>query len=168
MQRTERVVFLKECQRECVIGCKRISFTGKGSASGSRSGESRKTGRQTRRRALNALREGLEPLNRVEPRNISSLWRNIPRFFVSEEGNQATAKPAFGFTRAYTKQMQKSRSDDSAKQKAFVSDLCQGNQATAKPAFGFTRAYTKQMQKSRSDDSAKQKASKKECYHGLR
>jgi len=28
---------------------------------------------------------------------------------------------AFGFTRAYTKQMQKSRSDDSAKQRAFVS-----------------------------------------------
>ena len=32
--------------------------------------------------------------------------------FYSEEGNQATAKQAFGFTRAYTKYIQKQRSCD--------------------------------------------------------
>ena len=42
-------------------------------------------------------------------------------FFCSEEGKQAAAQQTFVFTRAYTKQMYKSRSDDSAKQRAFVS-----------------------------------------------
>ena len=43
-------------------------------------------------------------------------------FFVARKQNQATAEPAFGFERAYTKQKQKSRSDEPAKQEVFVSE----------------------------------------------
>ena len=56
-----------------------------------------------------------------------------------------------------TKQKQKSRSDESAKQEVFVSEKrSKQKQGTAEPAFGFERAYTKQKRKSRSDEPAKQ------------
>ena len=42
--------------------------------------------------------------------------------FCSPKQNQATAKPAFRFERAYTKQKRKSRSDEPAKQEVFVSE----------------------------------------------
>ena len=68
------------------------------------------------------LKDAMTSLSRVEPRINSSLRERIgPLSFVSEERKQAAAQQAFVFTRAYTKQMHKSRSDDSAQQRAFVS-----------------------------------------------
>ena len=65
-------------------------------------------------------------------------------FFVARKQNQATAEPAFGFERAYTKQKQKPQSGVPAKQEVFVSEKrSKQNQATAEPAFGFERAWGK-------------------------
>ena len=94
MQGRERVLFYKVSERNC-------RKAGSGSHRRKRKCIPEQTcrftagrfGRQVRRRALSALREGCMPLSRVEPRINSSLGRDDPRFFIHD--NRISAKRGF-------------------------------------------------------------------------